>query len=260
LEGALELLLTVNSEFKGCMIKMAAKDAVDAMAGTSGMLARLQKNRNDAQREPLRQSCINRDASGDGEARIGGGDVPMGGMERVETVDELWKRKMTLIWENPTQYSDEYKRNMTDEWQMMKIKKLQGLKEKETNPAARNMLEEKYVMECKAWAYPAITHRPDHPESDYKTVEEMLREHVHSAEVIKYAQRVGKKMADEYRKNHDQQDPPVRVVPGGHNQKKYLEEDRKHLDYFIDQARLEAADPAKLAQGQQTMRQFMQHP
>ena len=55
------------------MIKMAAKDLADVEAGTAKMRTRLERNANDPTREGLRQSCENRDASGNSHAFVGGG-------------------------------------------------------------------------------------------------------------------------------------------------------------------------------------------
>lgn len=75
LEGALELLMIIKSDLKGCMIKIAAKELVDVEAATPEMRARLECNANDSARDGLRQSCENRDASGGGRVLVGGGST-----------------------------------------------------------------------------------------------------------------------------------------------------------------------------------------
>ena len=73
------LLSTIPSEFKRSTVKMGAKDLVDIEGGTAKMRARLDRNFNDPTREPIRKSCAIRDASGDGQAWIGGGASGGGG-------------------------------------------------------------------------------------------------------------------------------------------------------------------------------------
>ncbi len=275
LEGATELLLTVNSDLKGCMVKMAAKDAVDAMAGTPEMLERVQKNHDDPHMEPFRKSCKARDAMGDGKAKIGE-DVPMGGMamggmgaaisasainEKALAIKNMMDIEAMqverMVWK--AKGEDYYNMKMMEHLKWKNILHLQEVKSKETNQEARNMLEEKYVQECKSYVYPSITH-PDRPETDYKTIEEYLMGCMGKEEIAKYANPIGRMMADQYRRNHNQQDPPVRVMPNGQRHKKYLQDDFKHIQCFIDHAIKDAEKPAHLQKGQQTiLRHLSQH-
>lgn len=237
------------------MIKMVAKDSVDVMAGTSKMAARIQKNSADPQREGLRNSCNIRDANGEGHAVIGG-DVPMADVVgRVESADEIMQKNMMEIWkESGPEY---YRMMMGEEWKLKKLLKLKSLKESETNQATRNVLEEKYFQECRSYTYPSLLVE-DHPEADYKTVDEMIHERGDGKALEQYANAIGVKMADEYKKNHSGQPPPKRDIPGKIKPNKYLEQDRKHLDYFIDEAKREAAAKVvKLPKGQQTLMQHL---
>lgn len=81
--------------------------------------------------------------------------------DAAESADEVMHRKMMDIWEKSD--SEYYRMKMAEEWKMRRILKLRMLRESETNPIARNVLEEKYVQECRSFAYPSLVaeDRPD---------------------------------------------------------------------------------------------------
>ena len=192
LEGAMELLLTMKSDFKGCMVKMMVKDAVDVMAGTAEMLDRVQVSNQDPTREPLRQSCKNRDASGEGQAALGGGggeDVEMqdssselkdvkwlvrhspqylavkkaeyemqvDAQNKIKAMEVDAEKQMHEIKQKDRDHELETERKrramLADETMHARRMELRRLIDQETNVAAKNILYEEYLHLCKMCAF-----------------------------------------------------------------------------------------------------------
>jgi hypothetical protein len=293
LDGAIELLLTMKSELKGCMIKLAAKEVVDGMAGTAEMRERLERNSKDPTREGLRRSCENRDASGDGHAFVGGGGGGAGGAWMGMSIEELERKAEALGKFVKTQREfDEMAalKRKGDDYYFCRVevcpcvcffqstencwlinlfqeglilsecKKIQELRNTATDIDAKNAYSELILRNVKRMMYPGIAAaaEPDRPEEDYMTVEEMIEERADRDSVRQYAQAVGAKMSKAYRDAHGQQPPPKRDVPGNIKPNKYLEQDRKYLELYIQEAKQDALRKlGHLPKGQQSILEHM---
>lgn len=83
------------------------------------------------------------------------GDVLMGSCDthnRFESVEDIMQKKMIEIWEKCS--PDYYRMKMAEEFRWRKILKIRELRDSETNPETRNVLEEMYLQECRYYTCP----------------------------------------------------------------------------------------------------------
>lgn len=259
----------IKSDLRGVAVQAVTRDANDIIAGTAEMRERVERNFNDQSREPLRQSTLTRDRNGEGQNRIGGGDGDIemqdscdGGAAasskrgRGSSRDGYHESVDDIIFKDMREFSMKKGPDFYEEWikgerDWRRRKEIAEMIKEQTNPSIKNDLSEEFHKMVRKSVYPAITF-PDIPDSDYKTIEEKLRERKDHQNVTQYARAIGIKMAKMYRDSHGK-DPEYRVV-GNQNPKKYLKKDFDQcLDQCISEVMLEKAKPAFLSAGQSTI-------
>jgi hypothetical protein len=261
----------IKSDLRGIAVQVVARDANDIIAGTAEMRERVERNFNDQSREPLRQSTFTRDSNGEGQNQIGGGDGDIemqdsceggaaasskrGGSKGDgcdENIDDMLLKRLMPIWEKkePSSYNF-YEKKINEEFEWRKRVKFAEMIKEETNPSTKNLYSEELHQMVRKKLYPTITF-PDIPDSDYKTIEEKLRERKDHPNVTQYARAIGVKMADMYRKSYGK-DPEYREV-GKQHHKKYLDKDYDQcLDQCISEVMREKAKSAFVGAGQSTI-------
>ena len=127
----------------------------------------------------------------------------------------VWKEK------EPSSFNF-YENMMHEEYVLRKLIKISELILNQTIQSIKNDLSEELHKMVRKSVYPAITF-PDIPESDYKTINEKLRERKEAPNGIQYTRAIWAKMEDVCRKSYGK-DPEYRNV-GNQHHKKYLEKD-----------------------------------
>lgn len=251
-EGALRMLSILKSDLQDCTMDAVIDVALAVEGGDPETIQKAQENGKNPGLEPLRESIKNKNASrnmGGGANMVGGGDVAMGGygVGAVGLFQDPLLVHMQEIWKS--QGPDVYNKEMRDQWNLQLVMGTRIAWETETDPTVKGMIAEKRRMAGKLLAYPDIV-LPDRPASDYKTVDDILREMGCTSYTNAVASVIGKAMAKRFRETHNGQNPKVNTSSG---EAEYLEEDRKSMPHFLEQAQKNAAKPAYVDPGQTLM-------